>query len=182
MPQVKQANNTSVPSADSVNYWITLIFFRGQQRTNSLLARISALRNGPREGAGYKSLSNISIFFLFYTAASRTRSNWGKKKSAINFVFSNRTACKFCRAGMACHKHTSTFETCAQWTRVLYTGQVGVSEPVASFHLALFPKHLCTAANSLSDLRCCDPGIPEHSLQRRTFSYIGKCYNFGHPV
>lgn len=81
VPQVKQANNTSVPSAYSVNYWITLISFRGQQRTNSLLARISALRNGPREGAGYKSLSNISIFFLFYTAASRTRSNCGKKSA-----------------------------------------------------------------------------------------------------
>lgn len=56
-------------------------FFRGQQRTNSLLARISALRNGSREGAGYKSLSNISIFFLFYTAASRTRSNLWEKIS-----------------------------------------------------------------------------------------------------
>lgn len=84
VPQVKQANNTSVPSVYNVNYWITLIFFfRGQQRTNSLLARISAVRNGPREGAGYKSLSNISISFLFYTAASRTRSNWKKNQQLI---------------------------------------------------------------------------------------------------
>lgn len=32
---------------------------------------------------GYKSLSNISIFFLFYTAASRTRFNCGKKNQQL---------------------------------------------------------------------------------------------------
>lgn len=56
-----------------------------------------------------------------------------KKKKAINFVFSNRTACKLCRVAMACYKNISTFDMCAQMNLCLYIGQVEVPEHVASY-------------------------------------------------
>lgn len=180
VPQVKQANNTSVPSAYSVNYWITLIFFRGQQRTNSLLARISALRNGPREGAGYKSLSNISIFY--FTLQLLEQDLTVEKNQQLILCSAIEQLANSVEQAWLAIKTSLPWDVCTNEPMFIHRSGWRLWTHGLLFHLPLFSKHLRTAANRLSDLRCCDPGIPEHSLQRRTFSYTGKCYNFGHPV